>query len=336
MSNRWILWQAVMMGTLVAGAVTLSAQSGDAPGVASHTSEAAHVYKSEASVVALGVTVTDAQQRQIRGLVETDFAIFEDGRPQELRYFAADPTPIDLAILLDTSGSMSTTLGDVQQAALQLAGALRSGDRASFAEVKRGMNELHPLSADTSGLAHAIRATTPGGSTGLFDAIYITLDTLRRAAPAGEVRRQALVLLSDGNDTTSILKYDDVLERVQHSGVTVYAVSLRPPGTAPSKAVSRLLMGESVNGDYVLRSLAEQTGGRAFFEIASKDLARTCRRIADELAEQYSLGYVSSNSQNDGRFRQVSVRVAARTGVCARTRPGYFATSTLSRTPDAR
>jgi VWFA-related protein len=129
-----------------------------------------------------------------------------------------------------------------------------------------------------------------------------------------------------------------VLDAVQRSGVTVYAVSLQQavdgaPATRkkPTVSMSRLLMGKTVTGDYVLQSLAEQSGGRAFFGLTSKELAPTCRQIASELANQYSLGYVSSNPQNDGGYRQVSVRVVSAAGVVARTRPGYFAASTTSR-----
>jgi Ca-activated chloride channel family protein len=282
-------------------------------------------------VVSLGVTVTDKSEHQVGGLAQENFTVLEDGRPQTVRFFAADPTPLDLAILLDTSASMGAMIADAQEAALELAAALRPGDRASFTEVKRGMNELHPLSADTANLARAIHATTSGGGTALLDAIYVTLRTLQRAATTHEIRRQALVVLSDGEDTSSTMRYDDVLDAVQRSGVAVYAVSLRPSGAPrPNRPMSRLLMGDSVNGDFVLRSLAGQTGGRVLFGLASKDLAHTCRQIASELANQYSLGYVSSNVHNDGRYRQVSVRVMTPVGVVARTRPGYFATSTSS------
>jgi len=150
------------------------------------------------------------------------------------------------------------------------------------------------------------------------------------------------VLLSDGKDTSSMVKYDDVLDAVQRSGVTVYAVSLQqreenaPASRKPVGPMSRLLMGKSVTGDYVLQSLAEQSGGRAFFGLAIKDLAPTCQQIAKELANQYSLGYVSSNARTDGAYRQVSVRIVTAAGMIARTRPGYFATSTSSRTLASR
>jgi Ca-activated chloride channel family protein len=333
----------LMVGLLaLVGASKLFAQVGDGPIAAGAAGSPPRVFRSEASVVSLGVTVTDKSQHPVSGLAQGDFAIFEDGRPQDVRFFVGDATPLDLAILLDTSMSMGPILSQVQEAAVQLAAALRPGDRASFIEVKRAMNELHPLSADTTGLARAIRATRPGGDTSLFDAIYITLRSLRGAKAANEVRRQALVLLSDGKDTSSLVKYDDVLDAVQRSGVTVYAVSLQsasegaPPTSKKTTPMSRLLMGDTVNGDYVLRSLAEQSGGRAFFGLGSKGFAPTCQQIATELANQYALGYVSSNPRNDGGYRLVSVRIVTAAGMIARTRPGYFATSTSSRPLAAR
>jgi Ca-activated chloride channel family protein len=287
----------------------------------------ANVYKSGVSVVSLGVTVTDNQQNALRGLGKQDFAVYEDGRPQDVRYFAAEPTPLDLAILLDTSASMGGTFFEVREAAMQLARALRPGDRASFTEVKRGMRDLQPLSSDTSGLAAAMRRTTPGGSTAIYDAIYIALRTLNHAASTTEVRRQALVVLSDGDDTASLLGYDEVLDAARRNGVTIYAVSLR------FRPVDPRTIGydpRHVHGDQVLRQLAQQTGGQAFFSPGRNKLGEACRRIASELASQYSLGYVSDNPRVDARFRQVSVRVVSGNSgksVQARTRQGYFATA---------
>jgi VWFA-related protein len=303
---------ASVIGLIVTGGVLAASAEGRA-------------YKSGVSVVSLGVTVTDARQKDVAGLAREDFAVFEDGRPQEVRYFAAEPTPLDLAILLDTSASMNGSLGDVQEAALQLGGALRPGDRASFTEVKRGMRDLQPLSADTSGLARAIRATTPGGSTAIYDAIYTALRTLTQAAPPTDVRRQALVVLSDGDDTASLLRYDDVLDAARRNGVTIYAVSLRFGGPVDPRTVMYIPDKDKVHGDYALRSLAQQTGGQAFFNQSHKNLAATCRRIAYELGHQYSLGYVSNNPRADGRFRLLSVQMVSAPGARARTRQGYFA-----------
>jgi VWFA-related protein len=189
------------------------------------------------------------------------------------------------------------------------------------------MRELQPLSADISGLSRAVQAIAPGGTTAIYDAIYIALRNLGQAANPTEVRRQALVILSDGVDTSSLLPYEDVLDAARRHGVTIYAVSLRSPRPRGSRAPSTpmALMSARVDGDFALRTLAQQTGGQAFFDLASRDLAPACQRIAHELANQYSLGYFPTNPIDDGRFHLLSVHVTTVPGVRARTRTGYFA-----------
>jgi Ca-activated chloride channel homolog len=288
-------------------------------------------FKSGVDLVALAVTVTDARERRITGLSKADFTVFEDGKFQEIAFLTEDPAPLDLAILLDTSGSMSTTLSTVQDAAIQLGAALRPGDRASFTEVKRQLRTLHPLSADFSGLARAIRSTESGGATGIYDAVYVALSQLQQAAIPGEIRRQALIVLSDGDDTASLKRFDDVLEAAKRANVAIYCVSLRRqveipgmPGMRGPRAIGPTAW-DGTGGDYALRNLANQTGGQAFFDLASRDLHRVTTGIAGELANQYSLGYVPANPVVDGRYRRVSVRVTGGQTARARTRPGYFA-----------
>lgn len=288
------------------------------------------VFKAGVNLVALSVTVTDAQEHHVPGLSSGDFAVFENGAPQDIAFFAAESTPLDLAILLDTSASMRDTLRTAQEAAVLLARGLRPGDRASFVEVKRGSRTLSRLSDDVTGIETAIRATEASGSTALFDAIYIGLRELIHAASpgAGEVRRQAMVILSDGDDTASLMPFDDVLETARHSGVAIYGVSLRPPANSVyASSAAAIRDGNAVDGDFALQALATQTGGRAFFRLSpARDLARTCRGIALELSSQYSIGYVSTDSREDGAFRQVQILLRNRADAHARTRPGYFAT----------
>lgn len=286
------------------------------------------VFRSGVNMVSLNVTVTDARERHVAGLSKSDFAVYEDGKPQEITYFAGDPAALDLAILLDTSGSMESTLSQVQQAAVRLLGSLRPGDRASFTEVKRGMRLLQPLTSDFAGVEAAIRSTTAGGDTAIFQAIYVALRELQRAARPSEVRRQALIVLSDGDDTASVIQFDDVLDAARRSGVAIYCVSLRPAGLT-AIGFTPAPPPNGVDGDYALRTLAQHTGGRSFFRLTTRDLARTCGAIAAELAEQYSLGYVPANQNDDGQFRRVVVQILGSAGSRARTRPGYFASAAL-------
>jgi Ca-activated chloride channel homolog len=295
------------------------------PGARPSSAPLSHVFRSSVNLVALGVTVTDGRERHVAGLSKADFTVYEDGKLQELAFFSDVPAPLDLAILLDTSSSMQLTLKTVQDAAVRLAGALRPGDRASFTEVKRGLRTLQPLTGDFSGLDAAIRATKAGGETAIYDALYVALRELQRAVSPDAVRRQAIVVLSDGDDTASLVAFDDVLDAARRSGVAIYCVSLRPPSVT---AVARSLYSSgsrAVDGDFALRAWAQHTGGRAFFQLDIKTLAGVCEAIARELVAQYSLGYVSTDSREDGRFRQVAVQIATASDARARTRPGYFA-----------
>jgi Ca-activated chloride channel family protein len=332
----------VLSGVLIAAcahAPGASAQTADAVSSAvSAVTPSTRVFKASVNLVALSVTVTDGQERHVPGLASGDFAVFENGAPQDIAFFAAESTPLDLAILLDTSASMRTTLRTAQEAAVLLARALRPGDRASFIEVKRSARTLQPLSGDFGGLETAIRATQAEGGTAIFEAVYVALRELSHAAVRGEVRRQAMVILSDGDDTASLIPFDDVLDAARRSGVAIYGVSLRPPPAGSGDSRAAIRDGNRIDGDFALQAFATQTGGRAYFHVeAARDLVRTCRAIALELASQYSLGYVSTDPREDGQFRQVQIRVLHPADARARTRPGYFATHhpALTRRPAA-
>jgi Ca-activated chloride channel homolog len=131
-----------------------------------------------------------------------------------------------------------------------------------------------------------------------------------------ESRRRAIVVLSDGDDTSSLIGFEEVLDLAARGDTVIYPIGL---GVRPSPQPR-----SSPNAEFVLKRFAEQTGGRAFFPQAARDLAAVYGEIIAELGSQYSLAYESSNARRDGQFRRVAVRVE-RTGVVARTRPGYFA-----------
>jgi Ca-activated chloride channel family protein len=168
-------------------------------------------------------------------------------------------------------------------------------------------------------LEHAIRQTAAGGSTALYDALYIALKELSKVRPeerTGEPRRRAIVVLTDGEDTSSLIGFDEVLDFAARSDTAIYAIGL----TARTLPDTR----GSQDAQFVLRRFADQTGGRAFFPADVKDLQSIYREIKAELSSQYSLAYESNNGRRDGQFRRVAVRVD-RTGAQARTRPGYYA-----------
>ena len=279
---------------------------------------AQQTFRGGVEVVSLAVTVTDKEGRYISGLDQPNFQIFEDGVLQDIVYFSREHQPIALTLLMDTSTSMEQKLSIAQEAAVGFARQLKPTDVAAVVEFDSRPEILQTFTSDIGLLEKAIRRTSAGGSTSLYNAIYVGLRELQRvkAAAGDQVRRQAVVVLSDGEDTTSVVTYEDVLELAKRSETAVYSIGLRSREDMPSKGFRE--------AEFVLRSLAQQTGGREFFVEDAKELKGIYQRIADELANQYSIGYMSKNSKRDGAYRRIVVR-ADRPNVITRTKQGYYA-----------
>jgi Ca-activated chloride channel family protein len=281
---------------------------------------AAQVFRGNADIVVLNVTVTDGESRFVSNLNPEDFQVFEDGVLQQISNFTREPQPIALSILLDTSTSMERKLPIAQEAAVGFSKRLGAKDVAQIVGFDSHEEILQDFTNDRAALERAIRRTTVGGSTALYTALYTGLTDLQRirAQSPDELRRQALIVLSDGEDTSSLVDFDMVLDLAKRTGVTVYAIALRSKGETPTHGYNE--------GEYVLRSLSQETGGRLYHVDELAQLGSIYQQIADELANQYTIGYTSKNAKPDGSFRKIMVRIA-RPGVSARTKTGYFAPS---------
>jgi Ca-activated chloride channel family protein len=279
-------------------------------------------FKGGVEIVSLNVTVTDSAQRYVTDLQVGDFDVFEDGARQELTFFNRTNLPIALALLIDTSASMETRLATAQEAAIGFARKLRPQDVAEVVDFDSRVMILQGFTNKIPELEQAIRKTSAGGSTSLYNAIYIALKDLKKvvATNADEIRRQAIVVLSDGEDTSSLLPFEEVLDLAKRSQTAIYTIGIR------SNEGASLANKGFKEAEFVLKQLAQETGGRAFFPAQIADLSNVYGQISDELSSQYVLGYTSRNTRHDGAWRRVVVRVA-RQGVAARTKQGYFAPS---------
>jgi Ca-activated chloride channel family protein len=269
------------------------------------------------------VTVVGPDAKPIAGLRQDQFEVFEDGVPQTLKFFASGDLPLDVVILLDISSSMAGSMELVQQAALRLVRGLRPGDRATVMGPSSGLRVLQPLTRDMADVSRAIRQAKAGARTALYASIYTALNELAkvRSRDESEPRCQALVVLSDGEDTASGLAFDDLMQSVRREAVPIYTIAPRPSRTMRAKREASF--GESTHElDFELRRLAAETGARAFFPVAPHELTGVYGNIADELARQYALGYQSSNQARDRAFRRIALRVNI-PGAKWRTRPGY-------------
>lgn len=296
-------------------AITLVSVSAQTPQV---RRPADQVFRAAVEMVSLNVTVTDQKQHHLTDLDSKDFTIFEDGARQEITYFNRTTLPIALSLLIDTSASMEQRLSTAQDAAVGFARKLRPQDLAQVVDFDTRVEILQNFTADASALEAAIRNTTAGGSTSMYNALYISLKELVKvqAKSDDEVRRRAVVLLSDGEDTSSLVTFEEVLDLAKRSATTIYAIGLQSRESALAKGFRE--------AEFVLRQLAQETGGRVYFPQRAEDLAGIYSEIADELASQYVLGYASTNPKRDGAWRRLTVQVA-RQGTTARTKRGYFA-----------
>ena len=289
----------------------------------SHSPTQRPVFRSGASLVALNVTVTDGS-KFVSGLQPDDFVVYEDGVKQDVQFFESASVPVDLILLIDTSASMSDKIDVVHEAAAGFLKALRLGDRGAVVTFSDIVTVVLPLTPDRDALERAVRRIGVHGSTALYNAVYTSLKQFGLAAHgAGDVRRQAIVVLSDGEDNRSLVSLDDVLALAHRTGVNIYTVSLRTrytPQGLPTEGGRRYLS----EADDAMETMARETGAQAFFP-APAQLKRVYANIATELATQYSIGYVPVNSRPDGHFRRVIVQIITHPGLHPRTRPGYTA-----------
>lgn len=308
-----------LVGVLAAGAPCATGASGQDPQPPPRPSPVP-AFKSGVDVVSLTMTATDEAGRYVTDLAEAEFEVYEDGALQVVSFFARTTLPLSVSVLIDTSASMEDKMATVQRAAIGFVRQLQREDRAQLIDFSSRVNVAVPFSGDQAVIEQGIRATTAGGSTALYNAAYVALKELKKvqARSTDELRRQAIVLLSDGEDTSSLVSFDEVLELAKRSETAIYAIGLKSNDGLTGKVFHE--------ADYVLRQLTTQTGGRAFFPTSLQELPAIYKQISEELSSQYSLGYSSRNPKRDGRWRRVVVRLA-RPGVTARTKQGYYGPS---------
>lgn len=298
-----------VLGLLMA--VTLCVQ------ISSHAQGQTPSFKSSVDLVSMNVTVADSPNQYVTDLGPEDFSVYEDGVKQDLTLFNKSRVPIALALLLDSSSSMEEKLATAQQAAVGFAEQLRPQDSAEVIDFDSRVDVLQPFTSDHAALEKAIKRTAAGGSTSLYNAVYIALKGLQKikATQAEEIRRQAIVLLSDGEDTSSLVTFEELEELAKRSETAIFCIGLQEREASVSRGFRE--------ANFALRQLANDTGGRAFFISDIKDLSGVYGQITDELASQYTLGYTSKNARLDGAWRRIVVRIN-RPGVTVRTKQGYY------------
>lgn len=283
--------------------------------------------KVDTTLVTLTATVTGDSGRQVAGLEKEDFSVFEDDVRQEVSFFTDERVPMSVGIVFDTSGSMVDKLEDVQDAVKHFIDILRPGDEIFLIQFSSRVDVVTEFTDDRRQLYRAVERLHAAGSTSLYDALQEAFQKLSE----GRNRKKAILLISDGNDTSSHTTEREVKDLARKSEVLLYAVgighgergSFGHAGRADADIVDSAL----------LRSFADPTGGRSVViegahHVRGIDrIDQAIQGIANELTQQYSLGYYPTNAKKDGSYRRINVDVS-RPGLNVKTRNGYWARDT--------
>ena len=277
---------------------------------------AQQVFRSSVDLVHFGVVVTDKDGAPVLGLTPDDFEIIEDGTTQSIKFFAGgDPEsapPLHLGFMIDNSGSMVQDIRDVRTAAIKFLNTVENLIDVTLTDFDTEVRVARFGLDDFPRLIERIRSRKPDGYTALYDALGVYLN-----GAFNQTGDKILVLYTDGGDTRSTINQGELLDLLKASDVTVYSIGyLKHQGSG------------RMDQQQILMRIAAATGGQAFFPSSIKDLDGMYDRILREIAGRYSLGYVSTNTEMDGSWRDVKIRLADRRELKdakIRTRGGYYA-----------
>ena len=279
-------------------------------------------FRSGVDLVRLSVTARDQSGTIVHDLQPSDFRVFEDGAEQKVEHFGHHESPISVVVLFDKSGSMAgDKLMHAKDAIVNFVGALQRQDEVLVMAFSEGVDQLGQFGMDTKTVEREVGGIRIESSTRLYDAVIAGSNAI--AAPDRKEKR-AVLILSDGEDTASRARLDDAVEAVRMAEVPVYAIGIEMedevPRRGPLSLWRRLTDPPSVEA---LKRLTDGTGGWTYPIVAAKRCKEVCLRVADELRNQYLLGYYPTNKAQDGRWRRITVETT-RPGLTLTTRAGYY------------
>jgi Ca-activated chloride channel family protein len=335
---------SILVSVVLAGVG--NSQSGRKP-VSSAQQGKDDAIKLRAEEVLLNVTVTDPYGHQATELTKDEFIVAEDGQRQDIASFVVSSVPVNVVLMLDASGSVISEINSLRDAAAHFVTQLGPEDKTSVIEFHTNVELIQDWTSNIDDVKHALSwRFKPGmvqtkqggftyGSTALYDALFSAADEQLKKVEG----RRAIILLTDGDDTSSKVTYEQAMASMIRSGSVVYVISKARAfineldkyrgranrvfggGTAQQ---ADMLVGRLEQAERLMTDLATRTGGRLFSPLEDKQMKDVYGQVARELKNQYIITYVPRNLDHDGRLRQVKVFLA-RPGYAARTRDSYYA-----------
>lgn len=298
-------------------AIALAGVSALGQGASGQAPDSGAIFRADTRVVDLHATVVDKNGHLLTNLPQHAFTVYENGVQQQIRKFQREDVPVSMGLIIDNSGSMRDKRAKVEAAALALVKDSNPQDEVfvvnfndePFLDLPHGED----FTSNIKDMEEALTRIDSRGGTAMRDAIRVSIDHLKEKAHRD---KKVLVVVTDGNDNSSLISLEALVKASQQSGVLIYSVGL----------LSEEERREAKRAERALNALAEATGGEAFFPKEVSDVERIAHQVARDIRNQYSIVYAPSNQNMDGTFRQIKVTVKAPGGPTVRTRSGYYAT----------
>lgn len=284
-------------------------------------------------LVVVYASVFDKQDRFISGLKKENFNLYEDGDRQDITYFSQVDVPITIGIALDLSGSMEDKKEQVNRAARAFIQAGNPDDQVFLIGFNDIIEELCGFTNDVDEITDALENSITAGGTALYDAIYLGVEK----AHQGSKFKKAIIVISDGEDKDSFYSLSDLIDFVQESDVQIFSIGFLDK--IPSKSLfGKWFKTDAEKAREALERISAESGGKAYFPDEVTDIHGIVAEIASELRNQYSIGYVSSNTARDGSWRRIVVRLdkGVAGNLRVRHRTGYYAPENKNEPPPSR
>jgi VWFA-related protein len=275
------------------------------------------IFRADTRLVVCHTSVIDKAGHLVTGLPKSAFSVTENGAPQEIKVFKAEDVPVSMGLVIDNSGSMRDKRAKVEAASVALVKDSNPEDEVfvvnfneePFLDLPPGMN----FSSDIEVLKQALQRIDSRGGTAMRDAIASSIVHLKEHASRD---KKVLVVVTDGNDNSSLITLENLVKASQQAEVLIYSVGLLAEEEPRAAREARR----------ALNALADSTGASAFFPRELAEVDRIAHQVAHDIRNQYTIEYTPANTNMDGQFRAIRISVNAPGKPAVRTRPGYWAT----------
>ena len=287
------------------------------PTYASPSNDRDQTISVDVDLVLVNAAISDSKGRMVTGLQQENFRIWEDKVEQKVEYVSSEDTPMSIGLIFDATGSMADKISTARDAATSFLSVGNPDDEYFLVTFSQRATLVEPFITDISRLQNHMLFTPAKGLTPLFDAVYLGLETMKRA----KYKRKALLLITDGEDNHSRYSFADIKEFVKEQDVEIFVIGI-------VNASGELAPGQS--GRATIEDLAQISDGEAFFPESVDQLEDICNKIGLELRNQYVLGYRSTNTAKDGRWRKVRLKINPPKGISSlsvHAKNGYYAES---------